>query len=507
MMVLRNILLIAANVAMLACSRPEGETSDLQISLPTQMSKVGTMGIDANYSLAHVVVNITGSDLRQPLLYTFDACSDCFGGPRTIPNPLPIGDVPTSGMERLIQTLAVYKHSSSGEMVFYYGGIPKVLALATEDVSMALEKMGAASSPISGRVSGRYMTAVDAGPTSLVDIKLDPGKAGHPALIVEKGAIVNGWFSFFAMSGVQFSYVLRSTGEVLWGKAVSLDSDVFDPGANSGSELYHLVKAYIPAHTSYESNSNGNQYFNREPSIYAWGYWGTGASLKKVCSYSLPASTSKIKVYDLPANYGSASYLTISRLLSYDDPTPTNAELLDTVTPFTSLVIKGGSTMTGSCGAFTDNNTNQYLNFQKIQIGMVDGNGNDRAAGFTGIYRADSSGNALTPSGDPVVVSGQLLPGVVDIFSQLKIYKRVGSEELRIKEADCNALSLAQFGFQPAAISGSIAADGTFSLTSDISSADATNSGVSAVFCPVTSGGFVSPIGHFFSKWDFGYNP
>jgi len=501
-MMIRNILILVMGLGLLACSRESGETSNLQVSLPFQM-KNSALGAALEFS--HVIINVTGKDLNQPLLFTWSRCHDCPDGGKPIPEVLTLDNIP-AGSDRLIQIMAVLYDSTTKEMIFYYGDVLKALSLPEENVSIDAQKIGTGSQVISGRVSGRYLTGIDSGPTGPVDIKYDPGVVGRPALIIDEAAIVNGWFSFFMLSGIEFTYVHRSTGAVLWGQKVSLDSAVFDPDSEAGVRFYQRVKAFVPAHTVAQG-AGGTNYSNREPSIFAWGYWGLGAATKKVCTQSFGAETSQIKIHDVPANYPIAEYLNISRLVTVGDPVPTNAELLDTASPYDSVVIKGGANMTGMCGAYMDDADNQYLNFLKIKQAQVDGGGNDGAAGFSGIFRLNASGDALALSSDPKVLTGQLLPGVYDIFSQLKLFKRAGTEEFHMETPNCRDIESGTVqGFQAGTLAGSISSDGSFALTSDITSSEV-SSGVSAVLCPVTGGGILSRFGIFFSKWDLGYSP
>ncbi len=487
------------------CARSESETSNLQVSLPQVLNKDSAMAApSADFTLSHVIVNITGGGLKDPILKSWDLCQDCLAGKTVIPSPLPIDDVPAGGALRLVQVLAVYKNSASGEMIFYYGDSEKTLSAAEEKLQIDIERMGTASTLISGRVSGRYLTGLDSGPTSKIDIQFDPGRAGRPPLTIEEDMMVNGWFSVFMLSGVKFSYVLRSTGALMWDQKVGLDSEVFDPGINAGAEFDHLVKAFIPTHTTASTNGGSTVYSNQDPSIYVWGYWGVGASLKKVCTPFLPGTTTKIKTYSSdPNNYVGSSYLAYNRQLSYLGVVPTNGELLDTSAPATSIVVKGGANMTGMCGSFTDTASSEYLNFFKVKPVMMDGNGNDHAAGFFGIYRMTSGDDSLDVTGDPRTLSGMLLPGVLDVFNQIKVYKRVGSQDFRIEKPACTAEFLKANGFQAVATAGAISADGSFSFGTDISANEAT-SGVSAIFCPLTPSGVAAPFGHFFSIWDLG---
>jgi hypothetical protein len=510
MMMRKVMCLLSALVLFSACARNDGETSNLQVSLPVSLSKAGiSQSLSAQSYLAHVIVNITGTGLNDAILKSWDACKDCLTQ-TAIPSTLPIEGVPSGGAIRLVQVLAVYKDSNTGEMSFYYGDLEKALSAAEENVSIDLTAMGVSSTTVTGRVSGRYLTGVDSGPTSKIDIKFDPAKTGRPALTIEESVMVNGWFNVFMMTGLNFAYVLHNTGEVMWGQSVNLESTMFDPGYSAGVDFDHLMKAFIPVNTTYEYRNGSNVYKNEEPSIFVWGYWNApgysgNASSKKICTPYLSTNTTKLKVYSSdPNSYATSSYLSYGRRLTYLGAVPTPAQLLDTTAPQTELVVKGGANMTGSCGGFANDAINPYLNFMKVSEYMLDGNGNDRAAGFSGIYRNNANNTALTVSGAPVQLMGQVLPGVESVFSQIKVFKRAGSEDFRLERPSCLDSALIQNGYVSAGTAASISSDGSFSVSTDITTAQS-SSGVSAIFCPVTAAGVVAPTGHFFSIYELGY--
>jgi len=498
----RNSILILCllGLALTACTRAQqDEGSKVQISLPQKMisSKLSAQsGVDI---LAHVAINVTGEGIRDPIVFNWDLHEE--SSTSTIPGQFTL-DVP-SGSNRLIQVLGVYKNSVSSQMTFYYGDKTESFSVPEPPgVNIAISQIGSGSTITTGRVSGRYLTSANSGPTSLVDIKFKPGN-GNPALIVDSGSIVNGWFSFFMLSGANFQYVMRRTGELLWEQEVSLESTMFDPGQSAGAFFDQRVKAFVPVHTTVDNRNNSLQYYSQEPEIYVWGYWGPGATGKKVCTSGIESSpaTLKIKKY-ASSNLGAAPALTITHLISPGDPTPTIAALWDQGAPMGSLKVKGGlNVSSGLCGGFADIPANQFLNFQKVTLNLLDGPGNDSVAGFKGLFRLDASNQPFSISGDPKTITGQVLPGITSEINELRLYKRVGTEELRLDSPDCFRIAAGLTDFIPAG-STTITAAGGFSLVSNISAAEGA-SGVSGVLCPVAFG-TVAPLGSFIQNWAFG---
>lgn len=486
---------------LMSCTRSaKDDSAKVSIVLPaTREGKVSATATASTLELAHVSINATGPGMATPVVYGWDSCHDC-ANPPSAPASFQLG-VP-SGSGRLIQVLAVYRDPATDQMIFYYGDSTADLNGTEITLDVGVFQVGQGNIT-SGRVSGRYFTSATEGPTGAIDIKYNPGN-GKPALIVDQASIVNGWFNLFMLSGASLQYVLRQTGEMLWGQEMSLESPAMDPAENSGAYFDQRVRAYLPVHIRVSNNGGTTSYYPQESESYVWGYWGPGAVGKKVCTSGLDSSPvpTKLKRY-VSGGYSSAPNLTVAHYINYNLAPPSKAVLIDTTSPYSTLVVQGGPSMSGTaCGSFADTATNQYTNFMKVTLDLFDGNGGDSVSGFHGIFRNTGTYTFVNISGaDPRVITGQTLPGVDTVFNALRLFKHVGPENMNIDTPNC--LDILNQGFVPAASGDAVInSDGTFSIASNITAAEA-NSGVSAVICPLKNG-TLAPLGVFLGKWLFG---
>ncbi|MBS1969165.1 MAG: hypothetical protein JSU04_02605 [Bdellovibrionales bacterium] len=494
-----NIFMLVVSVLALGfmgCTRAAKDAAKLNLTIASSVDGQGTLA--ATQVLSHVSINVTGTGISVPQILTWDNCQDC-SAPTIIPASFDMA-VPM-GAGRLIQILAVYKDSSTNQMSFYYGDVTKDLT-SSEATTVAIDVAKVGSGNITGgRVAGRYFNTATGGPTGLIDIKYNPGSGKQP-LIVDKASIVNGWFSMFMLSGASLQYSIRQTGEVLWGQELSLESPMFDPAQNSGAYFDQRVRALLPVHIEQRNDNGATTYSIQDAETYVWGYWGPGAAGKKVCTSGLDSSPvpQRLRQYKTGDPSGS-NPLSVSHYINWNLSVPTKTQLTDTANPYSYVVFQGGVSMSSGCDSFADTFANQFTNFQKITLNMIDGNGGDSVAGFNGVFRLNSNNNAVTvSSADPKVISGDLLPGVEQVFNGLRVFKRLGNDDFRLENPDCNDLARQDFG--PAGADTPIpTAGGNVSVTTNITAAQGT-SGVSAVLCPVKDG-IVGPSGVFLSKWNF----
>lgn len=481
---------------LMGCTRAAKDVAKLNLSIASSVDGNGALAA-GTLRLAHVSINVSGAGIVNPIVLTWDGCNDCSVQP-VIPSSFPVS-VPT-GTGRLVQILAVYEDTESNQKLFYYGDVTKDLT-ASEDTAAIPVTPVATGTITGGHVAGRYFTTATGGPTGLIDIRFNPG-AGKPDLIVDNAVIVNGWFSMFMLSGASFKYVIRGTDITMWDQQMSLDSAPMDPSENSGAYFNQRVRAFLPVHIAQRSDNGVTSYKKQDAETYVWGYWGPGATGKRVCTSGVDGSPTpqRLKQYTT-GTPESAPALSVSHYVNWNLSVPTKAQLTDVASPYTYIVFQGGMSMSSSCDSFADTFANQFTNFQKVTLTQIDGNGGDAVAGFSGIFRNTSTNSfAAVSSADPKVITGQILPGVDEVFDGLRLFKRPGSDDYRMNVARCN--ELAPLGFIPASTTdAALTSAGTFSLTSNITSTEGT-SGVSAVLCPVKAG-VMAPLGVFMSKWNF----
>ncbi|WP_413289577.1 hypothetical protein [Bdellovibrio sp. HCB337] len=483
--------------SLIACTRAaKDDTAKVSIALPKTMA--GKMNAaSSTMELTHVAINASGSGMNT-VVYSWDSCHDCQNASTTIPSSFSVA-VP-SGSGRLIQILAVYEDPDSQQMMFYYGDTTAEISGATMDLNINVAQVGAGNIT-SGRVSGRYFKDTSSGPTGVVDIKYNPGNGKLP-LIVDRGIIVNGWFSMFMLSGANLQYVVRETGEMLWGQEMSFESSAMNPSENSGAYFDQRARAFLPIHIEQRDEGGTISYKKAAAETFVWGYWGPGAVGKKVCTSGLDGSPvpQKLKRY-VDTNLASAPEIVVSHYINHSLTVPTKAQLTDTANPYGYIVVEGGQSMSSSCGSFADTATNQYSNFQKVTLDLFDGNGGDSVAGFRGIFRNTSVYNFVDISGDPKAISGQVLPGVEAVFDGLRFFKKPTTTDMHMDVVDC--ANLGGEGFISGASSDGVinSSTGAFTLTSNITTTEA-SAGVSGALCPMKSGK-LAPIGVFLGKWMF----
>ncbi len=498
-----GFLLVLAFVGLFtACTRPQDDSGKVSISIPQNMlsSKAGTLDV-ATLKLAHVSINISGSGIDGVRDLQWDAHS---GGSELTPPAAFTIDGVTIDKERLVQVLAVYKDSTTQKMTFYYGDVTQMISASNPNVTVTMAVVGGAQDVVNGHVSGRVLDTADAGPTGLVAVKYSP-TVGKPSLVVDRTYVVNGWFSTIMLSGAKFEYTFEDGKGLFPGSIpVGLDSELFLPATNP-----KILKVAIPVHTRLENKDGTPVPTVEDANIFVWGYWAREASVdlsgKNICDDLATGSFSAMKVYSDPplASNANLAYLRISA----GSALPTGAALLATTNPLSTISGKGGVQVSSSaCGAFSvSSTTDAYANFLYVGKGMLDGQGNDSAAGFRYVFRSNTTTTEVltsTVTAASTAVSGRLLPGVSAKVSGLKFFKRLvaSSDEKRIETPVCQEIANSTSGYSLAGELKSFNADGSFSAQLNINSADL-NSGsnvASLVTCAVMSdGSSLAPVGYY----------
>ncbi len=497
------ILTCFTSLSFVGCTRASVESSTIRIQVPAFMTSnsVSSQALATGDQLGHVSINITGSDIAQPIIYSWDSCHDCSTTPAA-PASFDI-EVPI-GQSRMIQVLAVYQNSTTQAMTFYYGDSTRSLSQAVEPVTIAISSISQGIQIASGRVMGRYFDSATGGPTGTVNMLFAP-PAGKPKMIINRDFILNGWFTFFMLTDVPFEYQMHATGATLFGGPVSLDSPQFDP--NSNALVYpHVVRALVPVRNEKKMNNGTTSFMAADPAYFVWGFFGdsTGVGSLPVCKVNMAGPFANIFQYP-----STTTLLTPINSVSPADIPPTKATLFNSTTPYASAYFYGGATAgTGSCNGTATTAANLNSAWLSADSKFIDGNGNDSAAGFRVPFQLQpAAGNsmlgqavAVDNSVDPRKLTAKVLPGIEQKVDSFQLYKRVSATKIRLEDPSCPAIAAGAYGFV-AAGSAALAADGTVTITSNISAADG-NTGVSAVICPAKSGGLLAR-GLFLDSWNF----
>lgn len=465
-----------------ACSRVTNDNTMLSLTLPS----VGE-GAQSNAQLGYLVINVSGPGLPKTLVFPFDRHEN-----QTVSNSVVI-EVP-AGEARLVQALAVYFDDATKAMSFYYGDSVASLSGSSSSLVLKVNSISGLENVVSGSVSGRYSASVGINPTGEVAIKYDPGSS-KPAMIVDRGIIVEGWFSLFGLSGVPLIYEIESTGQILFGGVPrKLDDVYFSPSEN-------VLLAQVPIHR----RSSGGSSDLEEPNYNVIGWFGTFAATRKVC---IPSSGtfSNMKVAANPATSLAASIDTLSPFM-----TLTNAQMFSQTTG--SIHFSGGAPE-GSCTT-----ANKDISEIFTSISQFDGNGKDTATGFQVPLQKGSDGKflALPPGGSGFLnITGKVLPGVDSVFTGIQFFKKIGPAANDDEYDSSRPFPCAEMpgrGYSFAASSSIAAGTGVFTALNVINTAaDLSQGGLAVGVCFVDSsgrrvprGGFISP--HEFSGGNGGMSP
>lgn len=216
------VLLMCVAFLNFRCTRPQSETSVVQMSLPyLNTQKVSNALSSTEPILKHVVINVSGPGMSR-MVCNLDVRSEdnseVSSGPCLFNYPYVKIEVP-SGNQRLIQVVLV--NESSGVMSFMYGDASKDLAGGSSDIGIRLVSLNQTSTS-SGDIMGRYLSAADTGPTGVVSVNYRPD-ASKPPITIMRSEIFNGWFKVFSLSNIAFEYMVNDSF-MLFDKSQTLEN-------------------------------------------------------------------------------------------------------------------------------------------------------------------------------------------------------------------------------------------------------------------------------------------
>jgi hypothetical protein len=476
--------LTLAALTLISCTRAEeSNVSKVSLAIPKSMSaqKVGALAFD---TLTHLVINVTGDGISQPVLFNWDAHS----GDDILPPPPFFELTIPQGSNRLVQVLAVYGESAAsggggggGGMQFFYGDTLQSFANANESVAISVSSIGKGAPITSGRIAGRLLDGPNSGPSGFLDILYSP--EGKPHLIVERTLMMSGWFQAFGLVGAKFSY-RAPNGQILFGGGPVELTDAYFASSPS------VMKAKVPLHQRLQFDNGVSSFYEEDPEIYIYGYFGpavTGSNV--VCKDISVQSDNLFKSND-----------------STTKLTPvTSAGPADLSAPgLPSIYIDGGVAVgTANCTSaiMTNNPYTEALSFSPKMLGQ----GNDNSAGFRLpfiITYTNNGANFINVSTvDPATksVAATLLPGILGVFDNFAVFKRVGPEEYYNSESiGCSQL-VPKMGFTR--IGDRVVNSSNWTANLPVSTADATT-GVTFVLCPMKNGG-MAESGIWLNRWNF----
>lgn len=265
-------LAIALSVSF-GCTK-KAEVTSVSMQMPDWNKLTQKNGKTGALSIVKVVdrvmINISGPDIPTPIVYIWQLDRDNLSS-EVIPTPPAEFELTVPrGSSRLIQVLTLIQdyntatQNKEGEMVFYYGDVTKNLVNAVEPVNIALAV--ASNSTGEGSISGRYFNADGSTPTGVVNMYFAP--PGKNPMIVERTSIFSGYFNFFLLPDVPFTYRLEN-GAVLFN---SITTASFATGL--GGRAIHVS---VPQ--GYREYGGGGSRSFVSPRGKILGFFGPGAGL------------------------------------------------------------------------------------------------------------------------------------------------------------------------------------------------------------------------------------
>lgn len=485
-------LAIALSVSF-GCTK-KAEVTSVSMQMPDWSKLTQKNGKTGALSIVKVVdrvmINISGPDIPTPIVYIWQLDRDNLSS-EVIPTPPAEFELTVPrGSSRLIQVLTLIQdynmatQDKEGEMVFYYGDVTKNLVNAVEPVNIALAV--ASNSTGEGSISGRYFNADGSTPTGVVHMYFAP--PGKNPMIVERTSIFSGYFNFFLLPDVPFTYRLEN-GAVLF-NSITTASFATSLGGRA---------MYVSVPQGYREHGGGGSRSFVSPRGKILGFFGPGATLttREMC---FPTSVVAISGFYDAAVSGDPIYWNYSSANQAD-----------------ARVINGGTASSGGlcAGGGTFGTQILSLNTNRLIYG-------DSPLPMRGPFQEFTQGsyssflNVTQTGATQLLVDWEYLPGVVgSSVDGVGIFYRVfGANENLDDEwhdsAPCNKLS--EYGYSELTRVAAGAAGGppvsTYTWNTNANIISGRNAGrLKTLICPYTnakSGYYDFAVTHYNSS---GYTP
>lgn len=393
------------------CTRGSNKTGTVALKFKTSES-VSMSTSD----LVHVVINVSGGNLKQAAFLQWDR-HDCQSGACAIPPYWEIKDIPSGGTV-YIQVLTVYEDSVTEQLTFKYSDANKSINQGTNEISLTPVTIGGATTQANfyGRYLDRDVAGVATGPTGTLETRFKPPasasiKSDPPALLIMSNPVIAGWMSLFALDGdAKFDYYLNGA---LFMKNVDIASLQSKANGNSA-----LVQIDIPDYerANYQGGAQVGLQPEKAQKIFI-GYMGPQVGTQLACYSNLDggaiadafvAGTSGASNLQWYGNTRAAA--TSSRVSPQYGGTP--------FSPGDTSQCDTSST------EFADHMVFNYLGLR---------NGHDSVTNFRGPFRAVTSYgdfvNALSANNSGVSLEVNMLPGTTDagVIGALRVFQRAST--------------------------------------------------------------------------------
>ncbi len=279
----RTLLILPISTFMLtntACTREVPTVkSTVTLSFPKSragFNKAGNGTLTASATPFHVILNINSTSDSSTSINRAFSKHGRGGVINTIGNQFNV-EVPTNKPLRF-QVLWVEQNDQGGMAIYYGIAEETVTTQTTVDIFLGATPINGSTPVSDGQIGGRMLTSSNAGPTSPIRIMYQPTVG--PAMLIETGEIINGWFSLFGLEGMALSYKLDDDTE-LFGAPQNLSSF-----ASSSPEK---VVIHVPSHwRSINYNSGPREVSAASRVVLGW-FGGSGfVTGKSICYPDAP---------------------------------------------------------------------------------------------------------------------------------------------------------------------------------------------------------------------------
>lgn len=264
------------------CTRALPDDVQLSVSVPSNLSKLGTLGTAGSEKLELVILNLRETPTSPPRVFFFEAGKNLPGG-SSVGSPLTLtiaGDAIPVSKTTLVQYAGVFK-DDTGSLVFSYGDTTVNTAVNGSIPASIVATVYPSGGGRQLNFGGRYLTAANAGPTGGLTTYFQPPLPANatvppPPMAVDRSEMIDGYFSTFAIEGgpttnPKFTYKLQNyatnTESVIWAD-VNSSSSLFDPSDSSSN----FIRLNMPPHFRQERRENGN--ILTKPDAGGWYYGG-----------------------------------------------------------------------------------------------------------------------------------------------------------------------------------------------------------------------------------------
>lgn len=352
-----------------------------------------------------ISINVTGPGISRPIVFIWD---NNHKGSLKVPEVISL-EVPR-GEKRLFQLLVIVEGS---EQEFLYGDTVQDIMADYESVYLKLNDLFAVE--VEGAISGRYLTTENMGPTGEFDYIVIPSEE-RPGMVAHRGEIVAGWFSFYSLPGLQFSYRMAD-GTSIFHRVRTTDTKIL-----SSQPYQRTARIRIPQHYEYDG-SGGIEKVLEEFQVF--GFWGPGVmSEHRIC-------------------YTNDDYILAGRFKDKDLSQPLKWVGAETTTNIrVDFVDLGDGPIPGGNAEASCTANGEFARYLEIHPYFLGGGRNSRSLGFEGGFRYIGD-QEINPNKDinlflkveaeghsDLKVHWQLLPGVSQVIDSVSVYHRERDTEI-----------------------------------------------------------------------------